>query len=220
MSQVAGFLLALAFIAAVAGIWASRNLRRSRALERVARNLGFEFSETATIPGGAAEVALFRAGESRNCSNLMRRAEAGGELLVFDYSYHSGRRDDPEGYVCEQTVAALRIDGAQFPPFELAPRTLFHQIASLGGAAAIRFEDQPEFTERFLLLSEDEGKTRAFFDRPLLDFLARWENPSGLVMQGGGSWLVMYKQDRILRPDGIAGLAEALRQMGSRFRTA
>ncbi|HUP62746.1 MAG TPA: hypothetical protein VNA69_20260 [Thermoanaerobaculia bacterium] len=222
MSESPGFIAAFIVIAVAAALWVGQKKRRSRSLELVARDLGFEFSKesTAVITAQLPQLSLFRDVDILACHNSMRRRLSDGELLVFDCTYSTGRRGDRESdTLFKQTVGAFRVHDRVLPSFELSPKTLFHRIASLGGIATLKFENHPEFDKRFLLHSDSEAETRHLFF-PMLEFFVRWENRWDQVIEGKGSWIIIYRRDHRLKPREIAAFAKTVNDIGSGFAAA
>ena len=193
--------LALAAIAIVA--WAlSRERRRARVMESVGARLGLRYVGRGTglekrLSGIASVASMSRQG----FSHLLE----GEAELICDWS--TTHPLEKRRRVRHQTLLAVRLDGAVWPSFRIVPRGT--PVRGLGHSAGsvVGFPDPGPFDERFRVEAPDHDR---ILERLSAERRKGLEPPEGLVLEGGGDWLVAYRPGRRLAPQELTAVREQL----------
>lgn len=175
--------------------------QRAEAMRRFALSRGFDYLEKPEKP--ALDTHLFKRGSGRRARNRLTRADAAGELTLFDWRYaeHHGNHSHVEN----QTVAVFRRSGRAVPEFEMRPENLMHKVAGLFGGKDIDFDHRPEFSSKFVLRGPDEPAIRRHFGPALLAFLEK--NP-GWSVETKGDAIVVYRAGKRPSMDDLPGFVE------------
>ncbi len=187
MSRLPGFLflgLIVAVVIASAVIGGLFDARRTRALRDLAQRLGLRFlghsfEEYARAP--QLETALFQGRFGKEVRNILAGHRGGFTVSFFDYAYGRGRRRGST----EQTVAAF-TQGLPLPQFELLPRRVLSNVDERTFQEEIRFEDRPEFSQRFRLVGPDKDKVRELFTPGRLAFWESLDPKTRWHLEGAG----------------------------------
>src|SRR5262249_4673544 len=107
------------------------------------------------------EFALFSTGHGKKISNVMRGRSSSIELAIFDYRYVTGTGRSSRAWT--QTVISFQSDATALPQFTLGPRSFWSKVGSWFGRPEIEFEDQPKFSEQYLLRGSDTEAIRKLF---------------------------------------------------------
>lgn len=150
----------IALIGGIAYLGWMQEKKRKEALQAAALALGFTYSEEADW-GEFENLPLFDRGRSRRGRNALVGTTAGNAVTVMDYQYTVGSGKNSQTH--QQTVALFPQAGQNLPDFELSPENFLHKIGQVFGFQDIDFEDDEEFSKRFLLRGEDETRIRATF---------------------------------------------------------
>ncbi len=218
IEKILPFVIVPVFIALAAGIWYliwRAEKKRREALQQVAENLGLDFTPEAAevLRAEFARLRLFTLGHGRKAKNLLRGRVEHEEALVFDYRYSTGSGKNQSTH--RQTVAVLSLGSrAALPEFELRPENVFHKLGTAFGYQDIDFPDSPGFSSHFLVRGKDESAVRALLDGTVIEAV---ENMKGICIEGGGTWLVIYRTGRRLNPARIADFVEEARGLRSVF---
>jgi hypothetical protein len=125
------------------------------------------------------------------------RVDDDTEVFMFDYAYtvqagNARRR-------IEQTVFFARNRNWFLPPFHLRPETWWHQLLERFGARTdIRLDENPEFSDRFVLDGELRDLVRDTFSPEVQQVLL--ERPP-LHVEGNNYYLLAYKPRRKLNTE-------------------
>lgn len=193
--------LALAAIAIVA--WAlSRERRRARVMESVGARLGLRYVGRGTgLETRLSEIASVASMSRQRFSHLLE----GETELICDWStihpLEKRRR------VRHQTLLAVRSEGAAWPPFRIVPSaTPIPGLAGFAGSV-VEFPDPVLFDQRFRVEAPDHDR---ILERLSSERRKGLVPPDGLVLEGGGEWLVAYRPRRRLAPQELMRLREQL----------
>ena len=188
--------------------------RRREAFTRMAGELGLthspKFEDLLEQP--IARFYLFQHGHarSRQGASLLRGRIEDIDVLLFDYRYTTG--GGQHAATLRHAVAALGIAGRRLPSFELRPENVFHRIGSAFGYQDIDLAAFPWFSHRYLLRGEDEAAVRRLFEAAM----AKWLEPRDkLCIEGGGEWLIVYRENTRLRPERLPQLLEEAFEVSS-----
>lgn len=151
------------------GGWLYYEHRRTEAWKAVAERLGFIFvgdGRNLVLHGSCGAFKLFQKGSSRKVKNTIRGDNGGIEVILSDYQYtvrSSGSRNN-SSTTYRQTICILRDEEIRVPHFFLRRQSMIYDfLGSLFGGQDIDFDDDPEFSKRFVLQGEDEGAIRVAF---------------------------------------------------------
>ena len=188
--------------------------QRREALRDVAGQLGMEFAERADelLSEEFVCLHLFTQGHSRRVRNLLRSGRGREQTLIFDYEYVIGGGKNRS--VHRQSVVVFALESATLPAFELRPENLLHKIGAALGYQDIDFPDYPEFSARYLLRGTDEPGVRELFDSTVIDAV---QNVPNICIDGGGSWLAVYRARHRVEPGRLAEFLEEARALRSAF---
>lgn len=180
-------------------------VRRREALERAAFEMRFSFSPSGdgALLSALGGYHLFSRGRSRRMTNLMLGSAREAKAAIFDYSYTTGSGKHQRTH--RQTVLCFDLEGRSLPRFHLSPERAWHKVGSWVGLNDIDFDRHPEFSKRCFLRGEDEPAIRRLFGRDLIDF---FERESGLCMEGGPGYLLVYREGRRAKPEEIRPFLE------------
>ena len=174
--------------------------KRTEALSQAASALGLVFEPRGDLDllRATADLPLFNRGRSRQVRNVMRGRAAGeGDIKIFDYRYTTG--GGKNSHTWRQTVALFPA-GDGLPDFVLAPENIFHRIGKLFGYQDVDFDENREFSSRYLLRGRDETAIRAAFTSDRLAFLA---GEPGWTIEARSGHLAVYKARRRVRPEEL-----------------
>ena len=176
--KVCAFIAGL--IALPFAIAAHRERRREQAaaMTAKARELGFEFSQTANsrLAGLVRHLDSLDVnnGRDRYAFNVVEGSLDGHPVAVFDYHYAT--RGDwwwPPKWTTHNYLSIVLIDlEREFPELTIGPEGggLFNKIAEAFGGGDIDFESH-EFSERFDVRSKDKKFAYDFCNARMIDYL-------------------------------------------------
>jgi hypothetical protein len=204
-----GGLLVVGVIGLIGGViylgWMQEKKRRE-AMQAAAMALGFTYSQDA----GWDEffgLPLFERGRSKRGSNVLTGQTAGNPVTLMDYQYTVGSGKNSQTY--RQTVALFPSAGQGLPDFELSPENFLHKIGQVFGYQDLDFEDDPEFSKRFLLRGQDEARIRGVFTASVR---AACANFTDWTVQARGGKVAVFRSNTRCDPAEIPSfLANGLR---------
>ena len=163
-----------------------------------AESNGFSYEEKASDPLaiGLPKIELFNRGHSRHTSNILTGAFEGSQVRIFDYRYTTG--SGKNSHTHHQTIVAVDTGGVPLPSFTLAPENFFHKIGQVFGYLDIDFDDFPEFSNRYLLRSDNEAAIRGLFDARIID---AYMNGLACNIEVRDGWLFVFKASRRMKPE-------------------
>jgi hypothetical protein len=155
---VTGGIVLVTAAAFAANAWRER--KRRQALADVAPSLGMDFTpgDDVSVAARLGRLPLFDRGRAKRASNVMRGTSHGRTVAVFDYHYKTGSGKHTHHH--RQTVAHLRVEGIDLPPFWMRRQGFMDKLASLVGMRDIDFGDDEAFSRRWHLKAHDEAAVR------------------------------------------------------------
>ena len=186
--------------------------KREAALRAVADRIGFTyeregdpFTQEPRLEDGMRKALHLLSNAFYGYPHFLRGHGAHGPVTVFDVWFGkpgSGGKPEPSD-PWKVTLAAFRIEGADFPDFNIAPEGRSDRLTDrLRGPLAdsllknwrdIDFESHPGFSDRYVLRSNDEDATRALFGPSLISFWESLPQEPRLSAAASGSSLVVYR---------------------------
>jgi hypothetical protein len=100
------------------------------------------------------------------------------------------------------------------PMFRLGNLSFFDSLQELFAPKDIRFESHPQFSDYYLLTSDDEQATRKIFTPDVMDFL---EANRDYKMEVNEHFILIFKDQRILNLEEIKKLQNFSLQLLSLF---
>jgi hypothetical protein len=176
--------------------------RRGRAMTVAGMALGF--ASTSEDELRFPEIRLLTGKGS--WGNVLRGKAATHETFIFDFCYviSAGKTNR----AVNQTVAAFHLPGANMPDFQLAPRTLEDTIGRFFGAKQLKFEANPDFSNRYIATGADVEGAAALFTPGVLSFFEGLEK-SLLTVEGYWDWIIVYRPEHRLKPAELGGFLGA-----------
>lgn len=180
------------------------DLARTQEMEKLAESLELSFSATDSfgLAKQLQEFNLFKRERSRwfrkgKVTNVMRGMAGDTEVYMFDYTYVVQAGNTPKRIT--QTVFFANDKSWFLPDFQLRPENWWLKLKSmLGMESDIKFEDNPEFSEKFWVKGELEKLVQQQFTPSLQGFLC--EKPPA-YLEGSNYYLIGYKPRKKLSAD-------------------
>lgn len=171
--------------------------KRIRALEDVAMRNGFSFNKKMDQDVRLENFKIFNKGNSKKRSNLMQGTRSGIKWTIFEYKFTTGGGKNSSTE--KQTVAIAELKNTQLPNFCLGKKNIFHKIGSKFGYKYIDFENNPLFSNNYLLRGEDETAIRKIFNSNILTYLE--QKLTKATIEAEGNKLVYYIPRKRIKPD-------------------
>lgn len=170
-----------------------REKTRDAGLALASEELKFEYQRDGRplLKERFTRFALFQSGRRKRIKNVLQGHYDNIEALLFDYRFITGSHRHYR--IHRQTVGAFRLADESFPEFSLRPENVIHKISEAMGYQDIDFEENQQFSGRYLLRGPDEDAIRKLFSADILEFFAA--NP-GWSVEGGGEWIIVFRRDR------------------------
>ncbi len=190
----------------VAGaIYTSAVLERKRKekIAEVAESLGLTF-----VPGDDlsfrerfSDMAFFQTGHSKLSGNCMTGDSGDVRISIFDYTFSTGSGKNKS--TRRLTVVALESANLKIPSFSMRPEIFLDKIGSMLGFQDIDFDDDPEFSNAFVLKGENEAAIRKTFHRQLRKGLA---TRTGINVEATRGKLVCFRGYSRSKPEAYPDL--------------
>jgi len=174
-----------------------REKKRREAWAEIALPLGFTYSRDLSQLRSAetARFKLFSSGRSHRVQSVIRGENGGINIVLADYSYVTGSGKNATTH--HQTVCLLQADTLALPHFYLRPEMKFFSfLQTLFSGKDINFDDDPEFSNMFILQGEDEDAIRKLFTPGVRRTLAMPDNKR-LNIEGRGKALLIHDGSRM-----------------------
>lgn len=213
--------IALLALGGVAVVWlivalARGEGKRAEAMRMASQGLGFVFEPRGDVAlfQASADLPLFRHGHSKKVRNVMTGRAGDAEVKLFDYRYTTG--SGKQSHTWAQSVALFPA-GRGLPDFVLAPENVFHRIGQLFGYQDIDFEQNAEFSSRYLLRGRDETAIRAAFGDDRLAFLA---GEPGWTIEVFNDFLAVYRAGKRCKPGEVQAFFSEAQRVWQALRTS
>lgn len=201
------FLIAATVVALVVLARRHEN-KRTRELQAVATDLGFEFRVDAGLLQSLCEFHLFARGNNK-CLNMLCKQTENLDVAVFEH-YYEEVGGKTAYFSPTKTVICFRFAGPELPTFVLRPRGFFDTLNKSVGLRDIEC-DRPAFSGRYLLRGNDEDSVRKLFTGPVIDYYAGLTNAGTVPCTEASGKILVYKAAKRIRPRDVPSfLAEGL----------
>jgi len=199
-------------VAAIWGISAYYERKRSEALSAVAPQLGLTFSGKDQMQAPRLQTALFQRGHSKEIRNLMTGSAGNLQAALFDYKFTVGGGRYSHTY--KQTVAAYSKSGVQLPLFEVRRRGLWLKIFPGRG---MRFDSHPEFARTMYVRCSDETRAKSIFTPALLAFLSQIDPAKKWCFEGQQDTLIVYRSEKKVKPADFRSFLDETSSLATQF---
>ena len=161
--------------------------------------MGFSMVQPGTRFG--IDTPLFHRGkrDKNLLCNAMEGNAAGMRMVLFDFYYQIdvGEWMTTARKIWGCTVAAFKAPAKDFPFFSITRKG----IATWLEPNRIQIEEDTPFSERFAVTGTDESAVRAVFSPAHRHYLISEQLPEKIVIEGAGSWLVLYRRNKNIHPE-------------------
>lgn len=172
-----------------------REERRTEALAIAADEMGLIFKPEGddAFHQSLPEFPLFQIGRKQLLKNLILADTPELKMGLFDYCFTVGHGKHKK--VRKLSVVVVRSADLHAPSCHLRPSIVFWDpIGALFGKQDVNFADHPEFSKAFVLKTDSEEETRAFFDQGLLDFFIKHADISFETREGAFLYFRQWKR--------------------------
>lgn len=197
-----GFLVLIVAISIIAGLII--NKKRRERIRQKAEESGYVFypKEEPKLMCLLRDFPLLNIGYNRRARNMLYKQDNDITIVLFDYQFATGGGRYSQTYW--QSVMCLRAEDAFFPSFSLSPETFLsgfrfiEKLAEKFGFKDIDFNENPGFSDGYILSGKNEPVVREFFNRRRLDFFAKHQK---LNVQAQDNRMLFFRQGRIVKTD-------------------
>ncbi len=167
--------------------------QRKEAVGRIASELGLQFSEQLSEEDASrfGNFNIAQRGGGRRISNVIVADSGELRMAIFDYRFTTGSGKNQSTH--RQNVVLASAESLSLPQFSISPESFFHRIADFFGIKDIDFEEDREFSDRFLLKGADEQAVRELFDR---DRRNAFKDLQKIVVEGHADSFIFYQPRR------------------------
>ena len=191
--------------------------KRRAALEQFAMEMGFLFSERLddALAARLAEIHfnVAQLESSARYSNVLQGSAAGGEVIIADRSVGRGNSTSTT------TIFAFNFK-TPLPEFQLSPENVLWRLVEKLGYSDIDIDGAPDFSRRFFLHGKDEATVRALFKPVITQVFEQLDPRNNFYINASGSWLVLTRQGRTIRPEQYREILQQAEPIASAFRHA
>jgi len=192
---VSGIILLAVVVVATQWVLARR---RRAAIQDLAESLGLAFQAETRVEEMELfkSIAYFTRGSRHQVLNHLSGSTdlAAVHIMDFEFTLGSGKNASTK----RQTVVAFLADSLTIPEFDLAPESIFTRFMELFGAQDIDIDEDPDFSQKFVLQAANEPGVRQTMDRELREFLCRRPDIYLSVRSG---FLCLYRPNTLVPPD-------------------
>jgi hypothetical protein len=203
-------LAAVAIVLLVIVLQRRRWKRRAQAWAQAAGMLGLAPLEEPALPPWSSGLEFFRRGHSRRVRSGVQGRSWSADVVLADYQYTTGSGNSQSTH--HQTVCLLHDPELDLPHFLLRrERALLDRIGELFGAKDFDFEEDPAFSQAFVLKGEDEAAVRALFAPALRAQLVQ-VGQGRFYLEGQGQTLLLHR-GKLLEPENAGELLNEVVQL-------
>ena len=169
--------------------------RRTNRIAEIAIDLKLAFScrENPDCKDSIFESMSFGIFKDGSVEDMIYGEVGNAEFAIFDHGYAASYGAGQYNSAHHQTVIYFKSANLQLPRFTLSPDDLYHKTSS-----AYDFPTHLDFSGKYLLRGKDAVEIRALFTDKLLDFFCSLQE---INVEGGGDQLIVYRDNKRLRPE-------------------
>ncbi len=186
--------------------------KRREAIQAMAESLGLEYA--ATLPSSDqplfSDYQLASQGRGRKTSNVIVADSGELRMILFDYQYTTGSGKNSSTH--RQSVVLVSSPSLRLPEFRLAPEGFFQRVAEFFGSKDIDFEEDAEFSKRYLLQGPVEKAIREFFDAGRRKHFLEFDR---LHVEGRGSSFIFFQLRTRCDAEALKGMMQQAYQLYS-----
>ena len=182
---------------------------RNESIEYCNKNgLTFEDTMTASFPSECKNCKITKKGKQRDFYYVVsgKRDNVYFSVMTYKYSDNEPPREStflgmkviskpnrkyqkPDYFA---TLCFLSVDGLYMPHFFIRDESFItDSLGKLFGGQDINFEEDPEFSKKFVLQGDNEGEIRRFFNSKVRSSFVKFHQ-KGFVYEGVGRHLFVY----------------------------
>jgi len=200
-----------------------RTRKRASGMARESALMGFSFEkglkESPRELFGPYQLFSIPRGSKTMINTIRGELTKGVPFHIFDYGYSMHPDND-----VEQTVGVFELDGADLPPFVLSakakdrisPKTLrrigLKMTEMMTGFKKINLPALPSSYD--MRSSEQSDQVVRLFGDSLINFFS---NNPGWHVEGGGIHLLIYRFDKIVKPQDLRTFVSECREVVDQF---
>lgn len=158
---------------------------------------------------------LFTRGRSKRIRNLIEGQANGMNVKMLDYYFTVGSGRSSSTY--SQTVLFFQSESLHIARFLIRPESVLDKVGSFFGGQDIDFDEFPQFSNMYVLQSEDEAACRSLFSEDLVRF---FEANKGLCVQTAGDGFVLFCSKVKKSPKEMSAFLEKGFELCGLFRAA
>ncbi|MGV3620962.1 MAG: hypothetical protein ACO1OB_09095 [Archangium sp.] len=176
---------------------------RAAVMKRWGRSHGFTFEANDTALAGSLKG--FRLMANGGAVSNVLRAE---KVEFFDFEYTTAGIGNDPGRTHLRTVVAMHGDGRAPHFFLRRQHAVLDALGTQLGGQDVNFEDDPAFSEKFVLQTRsDVAALRAFFTPEVRAAFTSLKNRD-LVIEGRDGVLLVHQGKRLEKPNELDALFE------------
>ncbi|MFH0910412.1 MAG: hypothetical protein V1918_02730 [Planctomycetota bacterium] len=172
--------------------------QRGQAWEALAKELGFAYLPEDPALLHEYSFPLFEKGMNRRASNVLRGEARGIEVVLADYRYAAGgEKGGSTSY--QQSICIVKAEALGLPLFSARPAQFIDRFMTLVGQGGLLFEEDPDFSEAFIVQGEEEPVRELFTARARNFFREHEEEYRRLFLslEGAGGALLLVSSRRL-----------------------
>lgn len=178
--------------------------KRTETLRAMAAQMGFEFFDSDdTLHTSLGNFKLFSRGHSKRTRNVFRGTRDNVSVIMADYYYTTGSGKNSTTHM--QTICIIEDPEMRIPHFFLRHENKFFDfLGKMFGGQDINFDDDPQFSDAFVLQGEHEALTRELFDSDIRREFVKFAGTSTQI-EGRGSRVILHNGMKA-GPEQITGI--------------
>jgi hypothetical protein len=180
-----------------------REKQREGAFQQAAGPLGIEYlrDEAGPLTQLVGQIPMLSKGKKHTFRHVMHTRPADVDAYLAEVQYTTGSGQHQTRHTI--AIAAFRTGRDNTPDFELrAENGFFHKVASAFGQHDIDFDDDPLFSDGYILKGANEHAVREFFTRERRAALAELHDKP--TIESHADWLVyLEKAKKLRKPESI-----------------
>lgn len=146
--------------------------KRKEAWQQVAEELGLPFVDKSNgVLGTCSSFKTFNRGHSRSFYNAIQGDAGDTRITIGDYQFTTGSGKNRTTHV--HTMCVLESVSLCTPHCYLRPeRAMLDKLGAMLGGQDINFEEDPEFSNAYVLQGDTEAAVRELFDEEIRSWFA------------------------------------------------
>jgi len=167
-----------------------RERERTEDWKLEAEKMSFSFTEeNHAVQESLNHFKLFNLGHTRILKNVLVGEANGTQLIIGDYRYTTGSGKDSQTH--QLTFCTTSQDSLGVPHFFLRKQSsFFDYLGKMFGGQDIDFEEDPEFSDSFVLQGDNPESVVKLFDQRIRNFFVENKTKSWQVEARGPAIIV------------------------------